>query len=96
MPKEAARIFLKCTDVGIERLQDINTVGIRAEGIYECSMCCNERCETKPLDKVLCSSTFIDLWNSTVKKKDFCQYCWGANPWVWVIKFERLKIHDAT
>jgi hypothetical protein len=33
MSKEAARIFLKVTDVRVERLQDIDNAGIRAEGI---------------------------------------------------------------
>lgn len=33
MPKKAARIFLKVTDVRIERLQDIDDSGIIAEGL---------------------------------------------------------------
>ena len=33
MPKEAARIWLKVTDVRIERLQDIDDNGILAEGL---------------------------------------------------------------
>lgn len=33
MPKEAARIWLKCTDVRVERLQEITESGAKAEGI---------------------------------------------------------------
>lgn len=33
MPKEAARIWLKCTDVRVERLQEITEIGAKAEGI---------------------------------------------------------------
>ena len=32
MPKEAARIWLKCTDVRVERLQEITEIGAKAEG----------------------------------------------------------------
>ena len=70
MPKEAARIWLKVTDVRVERLQDIDDNGILAEGL-------NVGCY------------FDDLWNSTIKKKDLALYSWDANPWVWVIEFER-------
>jgi len=33
MPKEAARIWLKCTDVRVERLQEITESGAKTEGI---------------------------------------------------------------
>ena len=32
---------------------------------------------------------FEDIWNSTIKKTDRGKYGWEANPWVWVINFER-------
>lgn len=32
------------------------------------------------------------VWNSTVKKSDLDKYGWDANPWVFVIGFEKLEV----
>lgn len=34
---------------------------------------------------------FSYLWNTTLKKSDVDRYGWDANPWVWVIEFERCE-----
>ena len=81
MPKEAARIWLKVTDVGVERLQEITEVQAQAEG-------CNSGLLT---GACTARGQFEDLWNSTVKKSDIDRYGWDANPWVWVIEFERCE-----
>ena len=83
MPKEAARIWLKVTDVKVERLQNIDGKGCVKEGIEE-----------EPLKHVgedFVKGMFHDLWDSTINKSDLDRYGWGANPWVWVIEFERCE-----
>ena len=92
MPKEAARIWLKVTDVRVERLQEITDEQAKREGIQydECPTGFTWKQET---DMHNCYTTPIGamqaLWNSTIKKSDLDRYGWAANPWVWVIQFER-------
>lgn len=38
---------------------------------------------------------FSDLWDSTVKPANLHCYGWDANPWVWVIDFERISRDEA-
>lgn len=83
MPKEAARIWLKVTDVRVERLQDITSKQICKEGI--------EVEEPYVLNGEEKRYAFSRLWDSTVKKSDLDRYGWNANPWVWVIEFERCE-----
>lgn len=33
---------------------------------------------------------FVRLWNTTIKSADLPLYGWEANPWVWVISFEKM------
>jgi hypothetical protein len=83
MPKEAARIWLKVTDVRVERLQDITSEQIGREGVeveYPHVLNGEEK-----------RYAFSTLWNSTIKKSDLGQHGWDANPWVWVIEFERCE-----
>jgi hypothetical protein len=83
MPKEAARIWLKVTEVRAEHLQDITEEQAISEGIFIDKY--NLHCG---YDYV---SEFSFLWNSTIKKSDLDVYGWLANPYVWVIKFERCE-----
>lgn len=94
MPKEAARIWLEVTDVRVERLQDITEDGCIAEGIYT-SNCreCNATfgCDFCPDEGYNEFDKFMEIWDSTIKKSDIDHYGWQANPWVWVIEFERCE-----
>lgn len=94
MPKEAARIWLKVMNVRVERLQEITDEQAKREGIQydECPTGFAWKQET---DMHNCYTTPIGamqaLWNSTVKKSDIDRYGWDANPYVWVISFERCE-----
>ncbi len=94
MPKEAARIWLKVTNVRVERLQEITDEQAKREGIQydECPTGFTWKQET---DMHNCYTTPIGamqaLWNSTIKKSDLDRYGWDANPYVFVIEFERCE-----
>lgn len=81
MPKGAARIWIKVTNVRVERLQEITETQAQSEG-------CNSGLLT---GACTARGQFEDLWNSTIKKSDLDYYGWSANPWVWVIEFERCE-----
>ena len=83
MPREAARIWLRVTGVRVEQLQEIDADGIRAEGLT--SACVHVG------DMEIAMQEFALLWDSTIKPVDRERYGWAANPWVWVIEFERCE-----
>lgn len=102
MPKEAARIWLKVMNVRVEQLQEMKPVDVIKEGAYpdcwDClntygesgSQCCygtEEQCSQ--CDEVMME--WEKLWTSTIKKSDIDRHGWDANPWVWVIEFERCE-----
>lgn len=76
MPKEAARIWLRVTNVRVERLQDITDNEAEAEGFT---------------DYTSTALGFAYTWDNTIKKSDLDRYGWAANPWVWIIEFERCE-----
>ena len=78
MPREAARIFLRVMDVRVERLRPISDTACMAEGIT-CAW------------NVDLPDAFAEMWDSTIKPEDRTLYGWDANPWVWVIEFERTE-----
>lgn len=85
MPKEAARIWLKVTDVRVERLQEISGECALAEGTDKYIHVDGTLNEDQTI------TSFIGIWNSTIKKADLDRYGWDANPWVWVIEFEQCE-----
>lgn len=82
MPREAARIFLRVTDVQVERLQDVTEEDAIKEG-------CTAHGGNLALDE------FEVVWHNTLKPTDRALYGWEANPWVWVIEFERISREEA-
>ena len=132
MPKEAARIFLRVTDVRVERLQDITEEQAIHEGICRLydhlsddkyrewankthinaqksewgwknylwhghfgrhgtgnTISDNWEYQYSSYDDPI--DSFSSLWNSTVPLYLWSKYGWSANPWVWVIEFERVE-----
>lgn len=87
MPKEAARIWLKVTEVRVERLQSMVLDDFLAEGIVIRPEAFNDPENAYQQAK----EKFMNIWDSTVKKSDREMYGWDANPWVWTIKFERCE-----
>lgn len=88
MPKKAARLFLLVNRVSVERLQDIDEQGAKAEGANYCNgkhVGVEEKIRRSAVER------FADIWNKTIKPADIGLYGWDANPWVWVIKYEQCE-----
>lgn len=82
--RESSRIDLLIKDIRVERLQEISREGCNAEG------CPRE--EWYQVDGGP-EHWFKTLWNSINGKphKTLGDISWAANPWVWVVVFERIK-----
>lgn len=85
MPKEAARIWLRVTNVRVERLNEITDKGAEREGAQP------DYPFDHAVDKWPNLEHFKKIWNSTIKKSDRDRYGWDANPYVFVIEFERCE-----
>ena len=84
MPKAAARIWLKVTDVQPQRLQKMTLDDFLKEGVVIRPEAFND-----PENAYLqAQSAFIDIWDSTIPKGQQDIYSWASNPWVWAIEFE--------
>lgn len=83
MPREAARIFLMVNSLRVERLRDMTLGDVIMEGIKEADE------YEKTWDR------WHQTWNSTIKPEDLPSFGWEANPWVWVIGFERISREEA-
>jgi hypothetical protein len=87
MPKAACRIWLRVKSVTIERLQSITQEDAIKEGVffsdpYEGYVTDSEG---RSFHTFLPARSFEHLWCSINGAES-----WDANPWVWVIEFEKL------
>lgn len=98
MPREAARLFLRITDVQVERLWEITEDGAKAEGAVKSYPYTDpETGKTAFMldEKGTYRSGFSQIWDRTIKPADRPTYGWEANPWVWVISFEKITKEEA-
>lgn len=75
MPRWASRITLEITAVRVERLHDISTEDIIAEGLSTTLRGYDAECDLR--------DQWRKLWESTGGD-------WDANEWLWVINFKRV------
>jgi hypothetical protein len=85
MPRKAARLFLRVTDVRVERVQDITDREAVKEG------CCCYLTRPMNFDQNGFEGyrgSYALIWDRLNKKRGFG---WDINPWVFVISFERVN-----
>ncbi len=79
MPRFAARIFLKVTNVRIEQLQNVTEEETEWDGLQ------NYYDENSPY--MLNVIRFKNFWNNTYTKRN---QSYEENPWIWTVEFERI------
>ncbi|MEY7696592.1 hypothetical protein [Klebsiella quasipneumoniae] len=85
MPRWASRILLEITDVRVERLNAISQADAIAEGAPP---------SHPSIDCVSQEYGFPDFsrsWFGQTWQHIYGEESWDANPWVWVIEFERVE-----
>jgi hypothetical protein len=92
MPETAARTYLRIAAVRVERVQDIWSFDCHKEGCPTCIglSACGGGCEDCAAHEP--KKWFAALWDSINAKRGFG---WEANPWVWVITFEKISREEA-
>ena len=108
MPKEAARLFLRVTDVRVEKLRDMKLEDFLKEGIsinaeklktiHSVVSTPDEIEKAERLAYMEAANKFKDLWNSTAGKPfspERYSNNWYGNPYVWVIEFEVIPADQA-
>lgn len=87
MPKAAARIWLRITNIRVERLHEITEEDAIKEGVMKLS---DEGFwkyyQSEPYWCHSAKRSFETLWYSINGEES-----WNVNPWVWVIEFEVIS-----
>ena len=91
MPRWASRITLEITSVRVERLQNISETDAEAEGIdmealFDAQDCYDCIADHNMTGRPTVTGKFKYLWESIYGEEN-----WQANPWVWVITFQRVE-----
>ncbi|WP_442801380.1 hypothetical protein [Serratia rubidaea] len=81
MPRAASRILLEINAVRVERLNDISEADARAEGVLPMPGAAEKLVGGK--------LAFAELWSSIYGYDG--HKSWQANPWVWVVEFQRVE-----
>lgn len=88
MPRWAARLELRITGVRVERLQDISTADVEAEGIdvaAKLPAAIGPVTNHEILAWQIAQSEYANLWDASYGRKP--GLAWADNPLVWVIEF---------
>lgn len=89
MPRAAARIFMKITDISVERLQDITEEDAKAEGV-----------DVLKQGPVVTYRNYLNLTTVYANPVDSFRTLWtkingleswNENPWIWKISFQRIE-----
>jgi len=94
MPKEVCRIFLECTNVRVERLQDISNGDAKSEGIQN-----HYLFKDSGYKHYTRADKFIPFGEADAEKTSFFSLWMSingavsldANPWVWVYDFKQTE-----
>ena len=94
MPKWAARLWLRVTDVRVQRVQEISTEDAMCEGIA--TVGCHVPIDVDKGQRYYCRNYLTGVWNltpvpsfATLWDSINRGYGWDANPLVWVVEFEK-------
>jgi len=87
LPRKAARLFLRVTDVRAERLQDITNEDAIKEGVGFYTPRFETDIATSASESTTARTKFCSLWDSLNARRG---YGWDANPWVFRVGFEKI------
>ena len=88
MPKQAARIWLKVTEVRAQRLSEMRIAEFLQEGAVIPPEAYNDPANACRQAR----EEFSRIWDSTLKREELAGYGFATDPWVWAIEFERCDM----